>query len=91
LEATGLAVTVALPTGIEFVEATSGSSLSILDENVVMCPIQSLSRAESATVTLKLRGTSPGILPLTVAVSANQPEAIVSDNRQVVSVTITAP
>ena len=51
----------------------------------------SLSRSESVTLTLKLRVISAGVLPLSVAISANQPEAQVNDNRQVVILTVTPP
>ncbi|MSU63348.1 MAG: hypothetical protein EXS31_13290 [Pedosphaera sp.] len=91
LGANGLALTVALPAGIDFLEATGGSGASVLDEGVVICPIESLTRSESAMLTLKLRATSPGALPLSVAVSANQPEALVNDNRQVLTLIVTPP
>ena len=91
LGANGLALTVALPAGIDFLEATGGSGASIIDEGVVICPIESLSRSESVTLTLTLRVISVGVLPLSVAVSANQPEAQVNDNRQVLTLTVTPP
>ncbi|MSU63714.1 MAG: hypothetical protein EXS31_15160 [Pedosphaera sp.] len=80
LEASGITVTLDVPTGLEFVSATSAAGPCVEEDGVVVGQLGRLSRSGVATATVVLRAKTVGAYQLHGSVSGNQPEPSTREN-----------
>ncbi len=88
--ATGVTLTDTLPTSVTFRSATPTQGSCSLLGSTVTCPLGSLPRTASATVTIVVIPNSPGTITNTATVSGNEPDPNSANNSASASTTVNA-
>jgi hypothetical protein len=86
--ATGVVLTVALPTGAEVVSTSAGRGPGCTGGQPVTCPLDFIPGGRTATVTIVARQTARGTLTATASVSADQPAADPASTQGSATVTV---
>jgi uncharacterized repeat protein (TIGR01451 family) len=79
-EATGITMTMVLPSNLAFVSATSEAGTCVFEDGVVICSLGSLTHTDTATVVIVTKPNALGSADVITSVSPNQPEAVTTDN-----------
>jgi hypothetical protein len=89
--ATTVAVTATASGGLRPDAATLGGATCTITGQAISCPTRTLTAQESVTLAVTVTGIIAGNQPLTVSVTASEPERTPADNQLTIAVSVNAP